>query len=55
MAEVEVVPVEKQDDPGQRRLAELAAGFADDDFQRIEDEVVLLRRMRPRMWRSCLS
>ena len=46
MAEVEVVPVEKQDDPGQRRLAELAAGFADDDFQRIEDEVVLLRRMQ---------
>ena len=46
MAEVEVVPVEQQDDPGQRHLAELAAGFTDDDFQRVEDEVALLRRMQ---------
>ena len=46
MAEVEVVPVEKQDDPNQHRLAQLAADFTDDDFQRVEDEVALLRQMQ---------
>ena len=46
MAEVEVVPVEQQDDPNQRRLAQLAADFADDDFRHVEDEVALLRQMQ---------